>query len=93
MVAVVKGALAVVRNQKQVTLRVLTPSQLDDVRASVNELLAAFPGVGFLDLVPDARLGPDACILESEIGVVEASIAGQLGAIEKAFASILGSRA
>ena len=92
VVAVVKGALAVVRNQKQVTLRV-SPSQLDDVRASVNELLAAFPGVGFLDLVPDARLGPDACILESEIGVVEASIAGQLGAIEKAFASILGSRA
>jgi hypothetical protein len=72
VVAVVKGALAVVRNQKQVTLRV-APPQLPLVQAALNELLAAYPGIGYLDVVADARLEADACILDSEIGIVEAS--------------------
>ena len=88
---VVKNALAVVRNQKQMTLR-LPPAQVDPVRARVNELLAAYPGVGYLDIVADARLQGDACILESEIGLVEASIDGQVAALEGAFRKVLGSR-
>lgn len=91
VLAVVKGALAVLRNQKQLTLRV-PPAQLAAVQAAHNDLLAAFPGVGYLDVVPDPRLAADACILESEIGVVEASISGQLQALRKAFAAVLGSR-
>lgn len=88
---VVRNALAVVRNQKQMTLR-LPPAQVDAVRARVNELLAAYPGVGYLDIVADARLQGDACILESEIGLVEASIDGQVAALEGAFRKVLGSR-
>lgn len=91
VVAVVKGALAVVRNQKQVTLRV-APAQVPAVHEAQNELLAAFPGVGYLDVVPDARLAADACILETEIGIVEASIDGQLQALRQAFTTVLGSR-
>lgn len=88
---VVRNALSVVRNQKQMTLR-LPPQQVDTVRARIHELLAAYPGVGYLDIVADARLGPHACILESEIGLVEASIEGQIAALEKAFQKVLGSR-
>lgn len=88
---VVKNALAVVRNQKQMTLR-LAPARVEGVRARVNDLLAAYPGVGYLDIVPDARLHSDACILESEIGLVEASIDGQVAALETAFRKVLGSR-
>lgn len=88
---VVKNALSVVRNQKQMTLR-LQPQQVEAVRARINDLLAAYPGVGYLDIVGDARLGPHACILESEIGLVEASIEGQIAALEKAFQKVLGSR-
>ncbi|WP_325168957.1 HrpE/YscL family type III secretion apparatus protein [Melaminivora jejuensis] len=88
---VVRGALAVVRNQKQMTLR-LPPERVDGVRERVNELLAAYPGVGYLDMVADARLKGDACILESEIGLVEASIDGQIAALEGAFRKVLGSR-
>ncbi|HSW06933.1 HrpE/YscL family type III secretion apparatus protein [Aquabacterium sp.] len=91
VVAVVKSALAVVRHQKQVTLRV-APDQMGAVQEAQNELLAAFPGVGYLDVVPDARLSADACILETEIGIVEASIAGQLQALHQAFTAVLGSR-
>lgn len=91
VLAVVKNALAVVRNQKQMTLR-LPPDRVELVRAHINDLLAAYPGVGYLDIVADARLKSDACILESEIGLVEASIEGQLAALENAFRKVLGSR-
>ncbi|MFC4160048.1 HrpE/YscL family type III secretion apparatus protein [Chitinimonas lacunae] len=88
---VVRNALSVVRNQKQVTLRI-APDQVETVKAALNELLAEYPGLGYLDIVADPRLAADACILESEIGLVEASVSGQIDAIEKAFARILGSR-
>lgn len=87
----VRSILAVVRNQRQITLR-LAPDQVELVRSRVSELLAAYPGVGYLDLVGDGRLKGDACILESEIGLVEASIDGQLAAIRAAFQKVLGSR-
>ncbi|MEG1769575.1 MAG: FliH/SctL family protein, partial [Comamonas sp.] len=86
-----KNALSVVRNQKQMTLR-LQPQQVEVVRTRINDLLSAYPGVGYLDIVPDGRLGAHACILESEIGLVEASIDGQIAALEKAFQKVLGSR-
>lgn len=87
----VRNVLAVVRNQKQMTLR-LNPQQVEMVKARIAELLAAYPGVGYLDIVPDGRLQPDACILESEIGLVEASLEGQLQALRNAFQKVLGSR-
>ncbi|MEK0416848.1 MAG: hypothetical protein RI949_854, partial [Pseudomonadota bacterium] len=56
------------------------------------ELLQSFPGIGMLDIVPDSRLKGDAAILESEIGVVEASIDMQMQALEHGFQKMLGSR-
>lgn len=91
VLAVVRNGLAVMRTQKQLTLR-MAPDVVDTVKARATELLEAFPGVGMLDFVPDSRLKGDAAILESEIGVVEASIETQLQAIEQAFNKILGSR-
>ena len=87
---VVKNALSVVRNQKQMTLR-LHPQQVDVARARMNDLLASYPGVGYLDIVADGRLSLESCILESEIGLVEASIEGQIKALETAFTKVLGS--
>ena len=87
----VKNVLSVVRNQKQMTLR-LHPQQVDVVKARVNDLLANYPGVGYLDIVADSRLKLDACILESDIGLVEASMEGQLDALKNAFTKVLGSR-
>ena len=88
---VVRNALAVVRNQKQMTLR-LHPDDVEVVRERINDILAAYPGVGYLDLLPDARLARGACILESEIGMVEASLEGQIEAVRGAFQRTLGSR-
>ncbi len=91
VIAVVRSSLAVLRNQRQLTLR-LAPEHVEHVKARAASLLEEFPGVGILDIAPDPRLKGDAAILESEIGVVEASIASQLKAIEQGFAKMLGSR-
>lgn len=91
VLVVVRNAIAVVRNQKQITLR-LNPSQVDIVKSKMHALLADYQGVGHLDIVADPRLAPDACILESEIGIVEASVEGQLQALRNAFEKVLGSR-
>lgn len=91
VMVVVRNALAVVRNQKQMTLR-LNPSEVDTVREQINDLLAAYPGVGYLDILADGRLARGACILESEIGMVEASLEGQIQALRQAFQRTLGSR-
>lgn len=91
VMVVVRNALAVVRNQKQMTLR-LHPDDIEVVRTGINDILATYPGVGYLDLLADARLTPGACILESEIGMVEASLEGQIEAVRKAFQRTLGSR-
>jgi type III secretion protein L len=91
VVTVVRGALAAVRNQKQVMVRV-APDRVGMVKQATDELLAAYPGVGYLELVPDGRLHGDACIIETEIGTVEASIEGQIEALGRAFRKILGGR-
>lgn len=86
IVAIVRNALNVVRGQQKVTVRV---SPADE--AAVLEAMAAMTsnstGNAFLTVVSDARLERDSCILESELGVVDASLSTQLKALEKAFQS------
>lgn len=91
VLAVVQSGLSVMRNQKQLTLR-LSPEHAATVRERAQQLLERFPGVGMMDIVPDSRLKGDAAILESEMGVVEASVDLQLKAIEQGFTKLLGSR-
>lgn len=90
VVHTVRSALAAVRNQKQITLR-LHPDNVEPVKARTAELLADYPGVGLLDLVADSRLAIDSCVLESDIGVVEASTEGQIAALEAALRKARGT--
>ncbi|WP_092484262.1 HrpE/YscL family type III secretion apparatus protein [Candidatus Ichthyocystis hellenicum] len=90
-VAVVKNALSTVRNQKQVVIRV-HPSALDNMRDQVNELLAEFPGINYIDVTSDSRLERDGCMLETDIGLVEVNITHQLKAIREAFERVLGKQ-
>ena len=80
VVRVVKNALAAARNQKQVVIRV-APEQVEVVKKRINEIIAEFPAVSFLEVTADSRLKPGGCIVESEIGIVDASIDVQLEAI------------
>lgn len=91
VMAVARNAIAIARNQKQITLR-LNPSQVDIVRSRLDELLAVFPVVGYVDIRDDPRVRKGGCILESEIGLIEAHLDDQIEALRIAFERILGSR-
>jgi len=73
---------AIVRNQRQLTVRV-APEMVASVKARMQTILADFPSVAFVDVAEDPQMKGLACIVETEAGVVEASIDGQLAAIEK----------
>ena len=77
-----KTMAAVIRTQRQVTLKV-APELVETVRARVSELSAAFPTIETFDVVEDPRLKGSACVLETEAGVADASVESQLAAIER----------
>lgn len=79
---IVGTALNTVRGQQRVTVRV-NPAE----EPTVSKALAAMTSGSYLTVVADPRLGPDSCILESELGVVDASLETQLKALEHAFTS------
>jgi type III secretion protein L len=83
VVRIVREALDLLRQQSQVRLKV-SPAQREWLQTRVQELLAAFPRIQFLDVQSDARLPDDGCILETELGVIDATVETQLRAIEKA---------
>ena len=88
---VVRNVLATVRSQKHLTVRV-HPDHVDGLRAQLDELLAAYPAIECVDFAGDARMAPDACRVESDIGTVEASVSAQLEALRQTFKSVFASR-
>lgn len=86
-ISLVKNALQHVRNEKHVTIRI-APGEYEAVQGQLNDILAEYKGVGFIDLVADPRLSAGDCIMESEIGVVDASVDVQMKALQKRFDKI-----
>ena len=78
-----KSMQAVVRAQRQITIKV-APAMTAVVKERLQSILADFPSVAIAEVVEDPHLEGVACIVETETGMVEASIEGQLAAIEKA---------
>ena len=85
IVRIVRNALSAVRNQKRVVVRV-APADEKAVREALAAMLApGQSGANFLDVIMDPRLSPGSCILESELGVLDASLETQLNALKRAF--------
>ena len=76
-----KGIKAVVRNQRQITLRV-APEMVETVRARMNEILADFPHLDEVDVQEDSRMKGTACAVETAAGLADASVETQLAAVE-----------
>ena len=91
MIHMVSRALAVVRQQQQVTIRV-APSQEALIRQHLESIGAPWPSIRFLDVMPDINLAEGTCILESELGLVEASIEEQLTILADALGQAFGRR-
>jgi type III secretion protein L len=82
---VVKNSLQKIKLQKQATLKV-SPVEAQMLRDRMAEITVGTPVLEFLDVCADAHLEPGSCILETELGVIDASISVQLEAIEAALA-------
>lgn len=85
---VVKNALATVRNQKKVTV-IVNPTDSDFVHERVNELLALYPAINTIDVLSDARVQAGGCKIETEMGVVDATLDTQLEAIRKSLTKVI----
>jgi type III secretion protein L len=84
IVRLVRQALNSVRSERKVLIRVAVRDEAA-VRRDLAALLQQRDGgaAGFLDILPDPELSPGSCILESEMGVIEASLEAQLRNLEK----------
>ncbi len=87
---VVRNALTMVRNQRQILIRV-HPVNVAEIKSQVNELKQSFPGIEQMDVSPDVNLDKDACVIESDMGQVEASMSGQMEALKASFGRVFGA--
>ncbi len=90
VVKVVRNSLALVRNQKHITVKV-HPSRIDDLKANVRSLQDAYPGIENIEAIAEPGIADDACVIESDIGQVEASMSGQIEALRSTFERVFGS--
>ena len=88
---VVAGALRLVRDEKRILLRVAA-DEAAAVEARLGEITRRYPGMGRVDVSADPTLAPGGCVLETEIGVVDASLERQLAIIEETFRRHLEER-
>jgi len=68
-------------NRKNSLRLVVASQQFDTVNALLSSVLAEFPEIEFVDVVQDPAGVPGMCVLESEFGIVDASLDTQLAAI------------
>lgn len=87
---VVRNALTMVRNQRQILIRV-HPVNVAEIKSQVNDLKQSFPGIEQMEVSADVSLDKDACVIESDMGQVEASMSGQMEALKASFGRVFGA--
>jgi type III secretion protein L len=90
VIKVVRNSLALVRNQKHITVKV-HPSRIDDLKGNIHRLQEAYPGIENIEAIAEPGIADDACVIESDIGQVEASMSGQIEALRTTFERVFGS--
>ncbi len=82
---IVKTALSNLSARQRVTVRV-APEDEKVLRRELADMLAEGRGA-FLEIAADARLGRGSCLMESDLGIVDAGLETQLEALRRAFAA------
>lgn len=77
-----KSMQAIVRTQRQITIKV-SPEMVPVVKGRVQEIMADFPNLAIINVMEDPHLTDTTCIIETEAGLVEASVEGQMNALQK----------
>ena len=71
-----------ISNQRQITVRTGVAAAAA-ARAKVEEIHRLHPMVDFINVVVDDKLGPRSCVIETPVGVLDASMDVQFAEIEK----------
>jgi type III secretion protein L len=82
VISIVKQAMQNVRGSKQLTIRV-HPSDAKILRENDDDLQEALGRQRMIDIMEDKKVQPGGCIIESEIGIVEAQLQTQLERLKK----------
>jgi type III secretion protein L len=82
IINIVKQAMQNVRGSKQLTIRV-HPNDAKILRENDEELQEALGRQRMIDIMEDKKVTPGGCIIESEIGTVEAQLSTQLERLKK----------
>lgn len=82
MEQLVRQVLAQARGEKRLHLRVCA-EQFDDVNQWLAGALKEFPEVEFVDVLKDSAAVYGTCVLESELGSIDASLDVQLAAVRR----------
>ncbi len=82
LIGIVKNALRSVTEAKQVTLRV-HPQDLELLRTKAEEIAAGLSSSAALDLRPDDTLRRGDCMVDSDIGSLDAKLSTQLTSLKQ----------
>lgn len=88
IVLLVNRALKEIKNAKTVKIKV-SPEQLSYVRENLDQFSNNHKNFEFLDAQSDNNLEPDQCILETETGILDASLNVQVNALLKAIETVV----
>jgi flagellar assembly protein FliH len=78
---VIKTCLRRVKDSSEVCVRV-NSGELEQMKASRDELLAVADGISSIQIVDDRRVSPGGCVVESESGSLDARIETQLNRLQ-----------
>ncbi|MDR1534541.1 MAG: HrpE/YscL family type III secretion apparatus protein [Planctomycetota bacterium] len=87
----VAHALRLVRDEKRIVLRV-SPEDVPRVEARLDGMLKRYTGIGRIDVTADAGVSSGGCVIETEVGVIDATLDRQLEIIEATFRRHLEER-
>ncbi len=84
VVSVVRRSLSYVRGQKDVIIHVC-PEDLSLVQDEIASLTNTAYGIDSIRIVADAKLSAGACVLESNLGIIDASLSVQMAVLRRVF--------
>lgn len=84
---IVKKSLTIAREQRHILIKI-HPEIIVGLKLEIETLREKYPVFESLEIISDSNLAKDSCVIETEIGKIEASVKSQLQALKESFARV-----
>lgn len=84
---IVKKSLTIAREQRHILIKI-HPEIIVGLKPEIENLREKYPVFESLEIISDSNLAKDSCVIETEIGKIEASVKSQLQALKESFARV-----